>query len=74
MEEKHGPYATREDIQVLRGDLLERLGTMETRLSDRISNATDRIIKVEGQVTILARLNYMVAASLLAMAIKVVFF
>jgi hypothetical protein len=47
---------------------------METRLSDRISNATDRIIKVEGQVTILARLNYMVAASLLAMAIKVVFF
>jgi len=50
------PYATKADLQELRGDLI------------------DRIARVEGQLIILVRLNYFTAASLLAMAIKVIFF
>lgn len=61
------PYATKEDVQALRGDLLERIGQGENRLTERIAN-------VEGQLSIIVRLNYFIAASLLAMAIKVIFF
>ena len=50
------PYATKADLQELRGDL------------------SGRIARVEGQLIILVRLNYFTAASLLAMAIKVIFF
>jgi hypothetical protein len=56
MAETYEPYATKEDVQALRGDLLERIG------------------RLEGQMMILVRLQYLIAGSVLAMAIKVIFF
>lgn len=56
MTETTDLYATKADLQEMRGDLI------------------DRISRVEGQLAVLIRLNYFVAVSLLAMAIKVIFF
>lgn len=85
MEEKHGPYATREDIQVLRADLIEkisdvdvRLSNVETRLSERIgaveTRLSDRISRIEGQLISLNRVNYAIFIAILIGLVKMLFF
>jgi hypothetical protein len=59
MAETYEPYATKEDLQTLRGDLLERIG------------------RVEGQLTVILRLAFVMAgclAALVGLAVKQVFF
>lgn len=77
-EPKYGPYATREDIQALRADLIERIGTFETRLTERVSNVEtrlgDRISKLEGQVMMLNRVSFLTLAAVVAGAVKILFF
>ena len=67
MAETYEPYATREDMQELRSDLIDRIGTVETRLTDRIS-------RLDGLLTIMVRLTLITTAAVLAGAIKIIFF
>ena len=67
MAETYEPYATREDMQELRSDLIDRIGAVETRLTDRIS-------RLDGLLTIMVRLTLITTAAVLAGAIKIIFF
>lgn len=78
MTEAYDPYATKEDLQALRADLTKVVGDVETKVVGIIASVeqrmTERIARLEGQFMVIVRLNYFMAASLLAMAIKVIFF
>ena len=65
MAETYEPYATREDLQTLRGDILSRLGELEVRMADRETRMMERLARLEGQMSIMLRLNYVVAGALL---------
>ena len=71
-------YATKEGLQTVRGDLIKVIGDAETKLVGSIASSeqrmAERISRLEGQFMIIIRLNYFMAASLLAMAVKVIFF
>lgn len=78
-------YTTKEDLQSLRADLTKIIGDVETklvgsiasaeqRMIERIASTDQRIARLDGQFMIIIRLNYFMAASLLAMAVKVIFF
>lgn len=67
MAETYEPYATREDMQALRSDLIDRIGAVETRLIDRIS-------RPEGLMTLMVRLTLITTAAVVAGATKIFFF
>lgn len=67
MAETYEPYATREDMQALRSDLIDRIGAVETRLIDRIS-------RLEGLMTLMVRLTLITTAAVVAGATKIIFF
>ena len=48
-------------------DLIDRIGAVETRLTDRIS-------RLDGLLTIMVRLTLITTAAVLAGAIKIIFF
>ena len=89
MAETYEPYATREDMQELRSDLIDRIGAIRSDLIDRIGTVrsdlidrigavetrlTDRISRLDGLLTIMVRLTLITTAAVLAGAIKIIFF
>ena len=54
-------------MQALRSDLIDRIGAVETRLIDRIS-------RLEGLMTLMARLTLITTAAVVAGATKIIFF
>jgi len=44
-EPQYQPYATREDMQGLRGEVIDRMGQLEVRMVDRLGQMQSSMIK-----------------------------